>query len=227
MVAVGSLQAGRSPNAIPTEAVLQLNNRTFDDQVRDQVLSSIERIVNGEAATSGAPQPPEITMLRQVQPSGRTTASEDFSEITSAWNVPLVYWAVGGIDPQMYVEADGIAAVPTHRRVAMRASTTMLVASILNLTFAGAVVAQDMQGAEISLPEICRTAGAQPAPAQSMDDMSGMSSMDEAQKAFMTGMMRMRPAMMAGIMAKDTDVAFIPASSGRDRNGQRGTPIWR
>ena len=31
---VGSLQAGSSANIIPNEAVLQLNIRTFDDQVR-------------------------------------------------------------------------------------------------------------------------------------------------------------------------------------------------
>jgi metal-dependent amidase/aminoacylase/carboxypeptidase family protein len=42
----------------------------------------------------------------QVQPAGLTTASEDFSVITRAWNVPSVYWAVGGIDPQEYAEAE-------------------------------------------------------------------------------------------------------------------------
>ena len=64
VVSVGSLQAGSSANIIPNEAVLQLNIRTFNDQVRDQVLSSIKRIVNGEATTSGAPKPPVITTLR-------------------------------------------------------------------------------------------------------------------------------------------------------------------
>jgi amidohydrolase len=63
VVSVGSVQAGSSPNIIPGEAVLQLNIRTLDEQVRDQVLASIKRIVNGEATTSGAPKPPTITML--------------------------------------------------------------------------------------------------------------------------------------------------------------------
>ncbi len=133
VVSVGSVQAGSSANIIPNEAVLQLNVRTFDDQVREQVLSSIERIINGEAATSGAPQPPEITMLpgefpltindedatqkveealrqrfgpEQVQPTGPTSASEDFSVIPRAWDIPSVYWIVGGIDPQQYAEAE-------------------------------------------------------------------------------------------------------------------------
>src|SRR4051794_7556585 len=65
VVSVGSVQAGRSANVIPNEAVLQLNIRTLDDQVRDQVLSAVRRIVNGEAAMSGAPKPPEITTLGQ------------------------------------------------------------------------------------------------------------------------------------------------------------------
>ena len=130
-VTVGSLQAGSSANIIPNEAVLQLNIRTFDDQVRDQVLSSIKRIVNGEAAASGAPKPPAITMLgqfpltvndedatrkvaealrrrlgeEQVRPTSPASASEDFTVISRAWNVPSVYWFVGGIDPKKFAEA--------------------------------------------------------------------------------------------------------------------------
>jgi hippurate hydrolase len=133
VVSVGSVQAGSSANIIPNEAVLQLNVRTFNDQVRNQVLSSIKRIINGEATTAGAPKPPEITALpgefpltindedatgkvtealRQrlgadrVGPTGPASASEDVSVISRAWNAPLVYWAVGGTDPQKYAEAE-------------------------------------------------------------------------------------------------------------------------
>ncbi len=132
VVTVGSVQAGKSANVIPEEAVLQLNVRTFDDQVRDHVLSSIRRIVDGEATMSGAPKPPAIAMLGQfpptindenatrivtealrqrlgpehVQAAGLGTASEDFSRIPHAWNVPSVYWIVGGTDPKKYAEAE-------------------------------------------------------------------------------------------------------------------------
>jgi hippurate hydrolase len=128
VVTVGSLQAGRSANVIPNKAVLKLNIRTFNDGVLDQVVSSIRRIVN---ITSGAPKPPKIAMLdhfpptvndedatqkvaealrqrlgaEQVQPAGPASASEDFSVIPRAWNVPSVYWFVGGTDPQKYAEA--------------------------------------------------------------------------------------------------------------------------
>jgi len=45
---------------------------------------------------------------------------------------------------------------------------------------------------------------------QASDQMPEMdiSGMDDAHKAFMAGMMRMQPAMMQGITAKDPDVAF-------------------
>jgi amidohydrolase len=131
VVSVGSVQAGSSANIIPDEAVLQLNVRTFNDQVRDEVLSGIKRIVNSEAAASGAPKPPAISMgarfpltindedatrkvteaLRQrlgdgrVGPTGPTSASEDFSELPRAWKIPSVYWIVGGVDAKKYAEA--------------------------------------------------------------------------------------------------------------------------
>ena len=63
VVTVGVLQAGTKENVIPDEAIIKLNVRTFDEGVRKRVLAAIERIVNAEAAASGAPRPPEITTL--------------------------------------------------------------------------------------------------------------------------------------------------------------------
>src|SRR6202007_2207587 len=63
VVTAGSLQAGTKENVIPDDALLKLNVRTFDDGVRRRVLAAIQRIVNAEAAASGAPNPPEITTL--------------------------------------------------------------------------------------------------------------------------------------------------------------------
>ena len=50
VVTVGALQAGTKENVIPDEAVIKLNVRTFDEDVRKHVLDAIERIVNAEAA---------------------------------------------------------------------------------------------------------------------------------------------------------------------------------
>ncbi|WP_456014122.1 hypothetical protein [Methylorubrum populi] len=57
------MQAGSSANLIPDQAELQLNLRTYDDRVRDKVLSSIKRVVEGEAPISGAPKPPLLIQL--------------------------------------------------------------------------------------------------------------------------------------------------------------------
>ena len=61
VVTIGVLQAGTKENVIPDEAIIKLNVRTFDEGVRKRVLDAIERIVNAEAAASGAPRKPEIT----------------------------------------------------------------------------------------------------------------------------------------------------------------------
>jgi amidohydrolase len=72
VVTIGSLQAGTKENVIPEEAVIKLNVRSFDEGVRQRVLAAIERIVNAEAAASGAPRPPEITPLATAIPSWST-----------------------------------------------------------------------------------------------------------------------------------------------------------
>lgn len=132
VVTVGALQAGSSGNIIPNEALLRLNVRTFDAQVRETVLSSIKRIIEAEATASRAPKPPAFTAQghfpltvndpgatrkvvdalkgrlggERVQEIVPASASEDFSEFARAWNVPSVYWAVGGTDRQTYAQAE-------------------------------------------------------------------------------------------------------------------------
>jgi hippurate hydrolase len=143
VVTIGVLQAGTKENVIPEDAIIKLNVRTFDERVRKHVLASIERIVNAEAAASGAPKPPEITPLdryslvtndvdatnkvadafRQNFPDGSveqtkpTMASEDFGCFGAEWHVPAVYWFFGGDDPEVYQKAkkDGkLSALPTN-----------------------------------------------------------------------------------------------------------------
>ncbi|HET9179157.1 MAG TPA: M20 family metallopeptidase [Terriglobia bacterium] len=143
VVTIGVLQAGTKENVIPEEAIIKLNVRTFDESVRQRVLAAIERIVNAEAAASGAPKKPEITALDRyslvqndpeatrrvsdafrlyfpsdrVQETSPTTASEDFGTFGSEWGAPSVFWFVGGIDPEVYAKAekDGrIGEVPTN-----------------------------------------------------------------------------------------------------------------
>ena len=130
VVTVGVLQAGTKENVIPDEAIIKLNVRTFEAGVRIRVLAAIERIVNAEAAASGAPRKPEITPLDRyplnvndaaasqriaaafrryfsadrVRHTGPAPASEDFGCFGTAWQVPSVYWFVGGTDPKIYAK---------------------------------------------------------------------------------------------------------------------------
>jgi amidohydrolase len=143
VVTVGSLQAGTKENVIPEEAVIKLNVRTFDEDVRKRVLAAIERIVNAEAEASRAPKKPEITPLDRyafvkndpeatkraieafqsyfpedrVKETQPTTASEDFGSFGTGWQSPSVFWFVGGTDPETYAKAKKsgtIADIPTN-----------------------------------------------------------------------------------------------------------------
>jgi amidohydrolase len=143
VVTIGALQAGTKENVIPDEAIIKLNVRTFDEGVRKRVLAAITRIVNAEAAASGAPKLPEITPLdrydlvtndaestrrvveafrgqfpaARIQETKPTSASEDFGCFGSEWHSPAVFWFVGGIDESTYADAraaDKLSEIPTN-----------------------------------------------------------------------------------------------------------------
>jgi amidohydrolase len=137
VVTVGSLQAGSKENVIPDEAIIKINVRTFDEGVRKRVLAAIERIVNAEAAASGVPKPPEITVLDhyplnvndataskkvidafrsyfpadQVVRTAPAPASEDFGSFGAEWHVPSVFWFVGGTDREQYAKAEAAGRI--------------------------------------------------------------------------------------------------------------------
>ena len=133
VVTVGALQAGTKDNVIPDDALLRVNVRSFDEGVRARVLDAIRRIVTAEAQASGAPRPPEITTtehypLTTNDPAATTrvaaalcarfgddhvhqlatpvSASEDFGSFGTEWEVPSVFWYVGGTDPDQYRRAE-------------------------------------------------------------------------------------------------------------------------
>ena len=133
VVTVGALQAGTKDNVIPDDALLKINVRSLDEAIRRHVLDAIERIVKAEAAASGAPRAPEITTTEHypltVNDPERTrrvadalrgqfsddrvhelvapiSASEDFGSFGTEWDVPSVFWYVGGTDPETYRAAE-------------------------------------------------------------------------------------------------------------------------
>lgn len=132
VVTVGTLRAGMNENVIPDRALLRLNIRTFKDQVRARVLTAVRRIIEAEATASGAANPPAFSVLSEypvtrndaaatrkvaaalerrfgadrvaeIEPA---TASEDFGLFGAAWDVPAVFWVVGGIDPAVFAAAE-------------------------------------------------------------------------------------------------------------------------
>jgi amidohydrolase len=143
VVTIGALQAGTKENVIPDEAIIKLNVRTYDEAVRRRVLSAIERIVNAEAAASGAPKSPEISVLdryplvnndadatsrvtdafrryfseERVREVAPTSASEDFGSFGTGWHAPNVFWFIGGTDPDAYAkakQAGRLSELPTN-----------------------------------------------------------------------------------------------------------------
>jgi hippurate hydrolase len=143
VVTIGALQAGTKENVIPDDAVIKLNVRTFDAGMRKRVLAAIERIANAEAAASGAPRLPEITALEhyplgandanasarvadafrqhfsgdRVRQVEAASASEDFGLFGTEWDVPSMFWFVGGTDPGLYAKAKAageINKIPTN-----------------------------------------------------------------------------------------------------------------
>ncbi|MBB2893892.1 amidohydrolase [Flexivirga oryzae] len=131
VLTVGSIHAGTKSNVIGDSAVIDLNVRTYDEQVRSQVLEAIERIVRAECVASGSPKEPDFERYDEFPVTTndqavteRTaaaftdffgdaagelplqTASEDFSDIPNAFGVPYSYWGIGGIDPDTYAAAE-------------------------------------------------------------------------------------------------------------------------
>jgi hippurate hydrolase len=128
VLTVGSSIAGTKSNIIADRAVLLVNLRTYDMEVRARMIEGIERIVRAECDASGSPVPPEFEYYDQypltendaavtekvttafqryfgdndVFALGRVTASEDFSHIPDAFGTPYTYWGVGCIDPAKY-----------------------------------------------------------------------------------------------------------------------------
>lgn len=123
VVTSGTFHAGLKENIIPDRAEFTLNIRTFTQDVRDQVLAAVTRIVQAEALASNAPKPviEEIYTFPRCYNDPQTAAkvaaalrgelgaeavhdapplmgSEDFGHLADSIGVPSVYWMFGGFD---------------------------------------------------------------------------------------------------------------------------------
>ncbi|MFT4044504.1 MAG: amidohydrolase [Gordonia sp. (in: high G+C Gram-positive bacteria)] len=122
VVTVSSIHGGSAGNIIPAEVVFQVNVRTFDPAVQDQISAAIKRIVAAEASAAGLTTPPEVVRVGGFSPTSNdpdltakvrvaleaefgvervidaelVTGSEDFGDIGTGLGVPSAFWFYGG-----------------------------------------------------------------------------------------------------------------------------------
>ncbi|KAI9039989.1 putative zinc metallopeptidase [Aspergillus affinis] len=130
VVSCGSIQAGSTPNIIPSHLDLKIGVRTYDPKVRERVNAAIRRIIEAECEAGGAVQKPLIKcthsapatindgeMVKALRGTFESyfednlvddepaAASEDFSLLATTVDAPYVMWTFGGVDPQTWEDA--------------------------------------------------------------------------------------------------------------------------
>ncbi|AGW40374.1 penicillin binding protein transpeptidase domain-containing protein [Leifsonia xyli subsp. cynodontis DSM 46306] len=139
VVTVGTLHAGTKNNIIASDATLGISVRSFDEGVRTRVLGAVERTLRAESAASGAPREPDLEWgerypvtvndpeatarvnaafvgefgVEAVCAPGAISGSEDVGNLATAAGVPLVYWLLGGGDPEKVLAAMAAGTVDT------------------------------------------------------------------------------------------------------------------
>ncbi|MDO5683998.1 MAG: amidohydrolase [Propionibacteriaceae bacterium] len=157
VVTVGSIHVGNAPNVISDRAELQVNVRAYDNDVRDKILKSIDRIVRGECEASGSPQEPTFETIAtfpltvndeavtrtvteslvaalgadRVHQLAPVPASEDFSIIPAAFGVPFTFWGFGGFLPGMPVVGNHNPGFAPAIEPTLRTGTEAALAGIL------------------------------------------------------------------------------------------------
>jgi len=131
VLTVGSIHGGTKYNIIPDEVKLQITLRTFNPEVRQLLLSGIERVAKAEAAAARAPKEPVVKVsesqdltyndpaltrrlaaalakqlgAENVLEKRPEMVAEDFGEFGKAAGVPSVQLRVGAVEPSKYEAA--------------------------------------------------------------------------------------------------------------------------
>ena len=157
VVTVGAMKVGSAPNVISDRGELLINVRAYDYAVRDKILRAIDRIVRGECQASGSPQEPTFETIatfpltvndpkvteavtqaftqafgaHRVHQLAPVPASEDFSLIPAAFNVPFTFWSNGGFLPGMPVVGNHNPAFAPAIQPTVRTGTEAAIAATL------------------------------------------------------------------------------------------------
>jgi amidohydrolase len=90
VVTVGSIHAGTKHNIIPDEVKLQLTLRSYADEVRAQMIKSIERIVRGLAVAAGVPE--DRMPIVEIEKGESSPATYNNPELTQRWRNSVREW---------------------------------------------------------------------------------------------------------------------------------------
>lgn len=131
VVTCGSIHGGDAHINIPPSVEFKLNIRTYNDEVRAQVLASMRRIIESECEAAGAPKKPEIKRTHEypltdndakmsaelralfeeafekdrVETMEKLAGSEDCPNLALPHGTPYVIWFQGATDVEKYDEA--------------------------------------------------------------------------------------------------------------------------
>jgi len=101
VVTVGSIHGGTKHNIVPDEVQLQLTVRTFTDEMRQQVLDTIKRIVAGQAVAAGIPEDRMPTVK----------VRDDFTPVV--YNTPDLVQRLAGVFRKLIGEEKVVKREPT------------------------------------------------------------------------------------------------------------------
>jgi len=105
VVTVGSIHGGTKHNIIPDEVKLQLTVRYYKPEVRQLILSSIERIAEGLAQAAGMPGDAKPTVKHGHEFNPATFNDRELTErLVPVWQRELGEGQVARVDPVMGAE---------------------------------------------------------------------------------------------------------------------------
>jgi hippurate hydrolase len=132
VVTVGSIHGGAKSNVIPDEVKLELTVRSYTDEVRQLLLTSIEDMARDTCNLFGCPRPPEVWIKPDYTPAMfndpelvahgvdvfrsllgeknvsevvATMTGEDFGRYTRRAEFPTFLYRLGSVDPERWREA--------------------------------------------------------------------------------------------------------------------------
>jgi hippurate hydrolase len=154
VVTVGSIHGGTKHNVIPDSVQLQLTVRSYDDRVREQLLSGIADLARDTCAAFRCPKPPEVRTKQNYTPAvyndpaltaaaqtafsallgaqalatvAPTMGAEDFGRYGKTLGIPSLLFRLGATAPARFAASQqpGAAPLPTLHSSAFAPDATI------------------------------------------------------------------------------------------------------